>query len=265
MIIDAYAHCSRKKYLPIEVLEEASAGADIDGTLLIQHEGEFDNSYLASIVAKSLDRYKAVCLVDTRDKDAAQRLEGLLDGSALGVAFVGARMTRNMIDEGTECLEMLDKHKGTIVLHLPDGIDRHLKLIEHIARTYPRMTIYVPHLGWPVVNGKPSADWRVAVRQLSDIEQIVFGLSAIHHFSATAFPYEDIWPHVQHVVKTMGAQRTVWASDFPLLLEGATIEKYLRLFTEEKLGVDRRGKNSVLSATAVRCWEFREKKEDRDG
>lgn len=255
-IIDAYAHCSPGKYLPIEELEAASVAAGVHGTLLVQHEGEFDNRYLASIVARSPERYRAVGLIDTRCDTAPRDLEGLLDGSTLGVSLVGVRMTRPMLNQAPGCLDVLNQYRGTLVVHLPDGIDRHVEWMENLVRDYPEIAIYVPHLGWPVVDGRATPGWHVAMERLSRIERVVCGLSAIHHFSREVWPHDDVWPYVRHVIATMGTERTVWASDFPLLLEQETLDAYLPLFTETRLGVDARGRAAILAANACRCWGF---------
>ena len=253
MIIDAFVHCGRKKFLPVAALEDSMAAAGIDGCLLVQHMGEFDNSYLASIVQRAPDRFQAIALVDTRRKDAPRHLDALLSGQAHSMALAGVRMTPAMIGQSRECLHVLDMRKATLVLHLPNGLGCHLDLVVRIVEEFPHVTVYVPHLGWPVAGREASRGWHTAVRTLGDHRQVVFGLSCIGDFSQTRFPHQDVWPYLRHVVATVGAERTVWASDYPLI---HSIGDYLGLFTGTALDVDVDQRNAILSGTALRCWGF---------
>ena len=82
MTVDAYAHCGRDKYLPVEVLDGVMVGADVSAAVLCQHLGQFDNAYLAGIVASEPGRFAGVALVDHeaatwRDDLASRKRAGL--------------------------------------------------------------------------------------------------------------------------------------------------------------------------------------------
>ncbi|HUE16056.1 MAG TPA: hypothetical protein VMR25_17935, partial [Planctomycetaceae bacterium] len=49
-IVDAYAHCGLSKYEPIEKVREVMAAAGVSRAVLVQHLGEFDNSYIGPVV-----------------------------------------------------------------------------------------------------------------------------------------------------------------------------------------------------------------------
>src|SRR5262245_45368418 len=128
MIVDAYAHCGLTRHLPIERLDAAMDDAGIDACLLVQHMGEFDNNYLATIVKRRPDRFAAICLVDTSKPDASCRLQSLLSGGseiAKGMRFLGVRMTPEMMDQAPECLSVLNDNRATLIVHMPQGIGAH--------------------------------------------------------------------------------------------------------------------------------------------
>lgn len=256
MIVDAYVHCSDTKFLPFQAWEAAAATASVDAALLVQHLGELDNRYLASVAARDPDRFKVAALIDPSAEGAADFLEGLLDGRALGVPCVGLRMTRDMLEAGADCLAVLDYFGGTIVLHFPDGIGPNVAFIEGLARKYVWTTLYVPHLGWPVEEGRPSPGWHDAIRRLADIGQIVVGLSSAHYFSTMPYPHEDIRPCFRHIIETIGTERIVWASGFPQLIEEETLEQYVALFSGEFLGLSEKERTDMFFGTASRCWGF---------
>jgi len=257
VIIDAYAHCGRTRHLPFEALDAQARAAGIDACLLVQHMGEFDNSYLASIVRGGEGRYGAIGLVDTRKPDAARHLETLLTGEAdeaAGVRFLGARMTAEMIAESLPCIEVLNKHRSTLIAHLPTGIGVHLELLEQLARDFPGLLLYIPHMGWPTGDAQPTPQWHAAVRALRSHPRIVFGLSGMYHFSAEPFPHRDVWPRVRELVATVGADRMIWASDFPLLLQTESLADSVKLFAEGSLIPDANEREAILGGTAFRCW-----------
>ena len=259
MIVDAYAHCGSNRYLPIDQLEMAMDTNDIDACLLVQHMGEFDNGYLASIVRKSPKRYGAICLVDTTHNDAPQQLELLLTGNAKeadGVRFLGARMTADMMAESPQSLDVLNRHKATLVVHLPQGIGVHLALLERLACDFSDLIIYVPHMGWPRINGQPSPAWQEAIRTLSQYPAFAFGLSAMYHFSSEPFPHKDVWPHMQDLVAAVGADRVVWASDFPLLLDKESLADNLKLFSEGLIEFTPNEREAILGESACRFWKL---------
>ena len=227
----------------------------VDGCLLVQHMGQFDNGYLASILRRTPNRHRAICLVDTDDPTAPKHLDAILSGRMYGAGFCGVRMTRAMIDRQPKCLDVLENHAATLVPHLPDGFGRHLDLLRRVADEFPRITIYVPHIGWPVAGGKVSPAWHAAVEALADLPRVVFGLSSPGDFSSREFPHEDVWPYMREVIANVGAERTVWASDSVMLAEG-TVGDYLALLAGPALGLNAEELKAILGSTAARCWGF---------
>ena len=49
-IVDAYTHCGLRKYHPIEKIRHVMNLADVARAVLVQHLGEFDNSYIGNMV-----------------------------------------------------------------------------------------------------------------------------------------------------------------------------------------------------------------------
>ena len=46
------------------------------------------------------------------------------------------------------CLGVLAEHDATLLVHLPDGVGVHLDMLTQLAKDYPALTVYVPHVGW---------------------------------------------------------------------------------------------------------------------
>ncbi len=52
-IIDAYAHCGIRKYKPYEELDAAMKAGGVSKCVICQHRGEYDHSYIESIVLRT--------------------------------------------------------------------------------------------------------------------------------------------------------------------------------------------------------------------
>ena len=88
-LIDAYAHCGLSKYKPLSEVEQAMQLAGVDRAVLVQHLGEFDNTYIQQVVADSPYKFSGVLLVDHEQQDASARLhEWEQTGHFRGVRFL---------------------------------------------------------------------------------------------------------------------------------------------------------------------------------
>ncbi|GAH86647.1 unnamed protein product, partial [marine sediment metagenome] len=73
-MIDGYCHCGLSKYEPLPVLERVMAKSNISRAVLVQHLGEFDNSYIKSIIDDDPQRFAGVFLVDHEKEDSIEKL-----------------------------------------------------------------------------------------------------------------------------------------------------------------------------------------------
>jgi predicted TIM-barrel fold metal-dependent hydrolase len=74
-LIDGYTHCGLSKYRPVEDVLAAMQSAGVTRAVLCQHLREYDNEYLAHVVASSPATFAAVCLVDPTSPTAAADLQ----------------------------------------------------------------------------------------------------------------------------------------------------------------------------------------------
>ena len=88
-VVDAYAHCGVSKYEPIETVRDVMSASGVSRAVLVQHLGEFDNSYIERAVAADPQHLAGVCLVDHESDGAVAALEQLADSGRFG----GVRLT----------------------------------------------------------------------------------------------------------------------------------------------------------------------------
>lgn len=251
MIVDSYAHVGLKKYRPIEHLVEQMEQAGVDRAVLVQPLGDLDNSYLRSILEQYPGRFKTVGLADVNSYDVQSELRLLLETWGFG----GVRATAEALTDSklASALAALD---GVLVLHLPDGIGQHLDRLTALAEHFPRLRVFVPHLGWPQANGQETSKWKEAVTALARYPGFAMGISALHHFSARAFPHEDTWPWMELAVEAFGPERCMCGSDFPLLLETESYSQLFSFFGDGNPPFPFETRKLILGEAAARFWRI---------
>src|SRR5579871_5998970 len=115
-IIDGYTHCGLSKYEPIERVAEVMATANVSRAVLVQHLGEFDNSYLAQIAAAEPQRFAAVCLVDHHSDDCIATLDRWADTGS----FKGIRLATEALAARPDLADAAIDLGLIIVLYTPE-------------------------------------------------------------------------------------------------------------------------------------------------
>ena len=72
--------------------------------------------------------------------------------------------------------------------HAESGINGLTEELLLVARLYPTLRIYLPHMGWPRRDLQDDNSWSESVAALCKIPNLIVGISAIAHFSREPFP-----------------------------------------------------------------------------
>ena len=72
-IVDSHVHVAPNWYEPVETLLYHLDANGVDQAVLVQQQGQFDNSYILECVRRYPDRLYAVVLVDASRPDAAEQ------------------------------------------------------------------------------------------------------------------------------------------------------------------------------------------------
>jgi predicted TIM-barrel fold metal-dependent hydrolase len=100
----------------------------------------------------------------------------------------------------------------TLVPHAEDGIGALCRALMPLGE----MKIYVPHLAWPVKDGKLDRDWEQALQEFVPLPALRIGVSAIAHFSGQPFPHDDVRELALGMIARFPASRIAIGSDYPL-------------------------------------------------
>lgn len=221
-MIDAYFHLDGSAADPLEDLEQRLASAKVRRVLVVETWAGTERTALDELVAcpgiGAEDRSVAFCFRGQNESE----LSALLDRPA-----VRAIRARTGQLEPTPCwLAALERSERMLLCHGEAGIGRLTRAIGPIAARHPRLRIYVPHLGWPRQDKKDDPEWADSIAALAALPNVMLGISALAHFSRTAYPHEDLRPLAQTAMDRLGPGRLVAATDYPLIEKPRYAESY---------------------------------------
>ena len=220
-IVDSHCHVSDCWYEPVEVLLQQMDANEVGQAILIQMQGQYDNTYQAACARRYPDRLASVVIVDVGRPDAIQQLEIEKERGAAGV-----RLRPHDRSPGDDPLAIwrAAERLGLSISCGGLGPDFASPAFAEIVETVPKAKIVIEHLG-----GTNRADDEMA----NQLRRRVFGLSRypntyvkIHglgEFCRRAmpvppggFPFEQPIPStLEMAYGAFGAGRMMWGSDYP--------------------------------------------------
>lgn len=221
--VDALAPAARRA--PVELLVKEMTSAGVDAAVLVPLGTEDD--YVSSVVAAEPTRYRAIAVADPADTDPG-RLEARLEAGG----FSGLRMFQlpgSLLD--APWLPMLDRLAagGRVLWLYPRPED--VPAIAAVAARLEDLTIVLNHCGFTQAgidvddNGRPRIHSPIpqetenAVLDLAKYPNVYVILSGAYGFSHDSYPYPDVGEVVRRLHARFGADRLMWATDFPWIID----------------------------------------------
>ena len=245
MIIDAYTHCGVEKFQPLPDVQTMMRTVGTSKAVLAQHLGQFDNSYIESCVRKSPGTLAGVAMIDAN----APTAHSALDAVVASGAFRGLRMTAQMLVTApgiASAAALLGLH---LVLHCPDGTAEIAEVLGDIETGTGR--IVVTHLGSPQVTDDAMTRGEELLALAVD-PRVLVTLSGAG--MSCPFPHEPLCPLVRSVVSEFGADRVMWASNFPITVDATAVAADLRLLQDNVWGLDPSAIAEIQGNVANRVW-----------
>ena len=247
-MIDAYAHCGTGKFLPVEDVRLRMDGARITRAVLCQHLGEYDNSYLESVVRAEPDRFTAVALVDGKGDGWRQALAVV---GASG-AFRGLRIVDDMLAENPALGEEAASLGLVIVVYAPAGIVRALPPIRRLLAACPAATVEITHLGNPRLE-RGSVVSGLELLELASEPGVVVTLSGLSMFCE--YPHGELGGFIAATIDAFGPERVLWGSNFPVGgADEASYKRDLDLILSGAWGLEASAVELITEDNARRIW-----------
>jgi predicted TIM-barrel fold metal-dependent hydrolase len=244
---DAYAHCGHHKYEPWPQVRDAHRDAGVTGGLLVQHLGEFDNTYLIDAARFLGSTYRVAVLVDPEQADWAAHIEVL----AAQPEVVAVRV---WVEGGTRwpaVAEAAAQNRLDILYGFPSGVTHFQDDIAGLAARLPRSRHVLTHLGG--VRGVAlEAPHVSALKRIAEFPNVVLMVSGLSMY--WDYPFEGAGPIVPPLIQQFAPSRAVWGSNFPVRVSQAEYTRNLRFLAGDPWRLGVAGVARLLHDNAVDLW-----------
>jgi predicted TIM-barrel fold metal-dependent hydrolase len=256
-----------------DLLKQMDANG-VDGALIVQPiNHKFDHSYVAAAIQSHSDRFKGMLLHDPSlsADDAVSRLEDLSLQGFVGVRF-NPYLWPELEDGSTSRWAPMSQGAGLAVykrcaeLHMPvgvmcfQGLQLHHDDILSLLKASPDTVLILDHFGFTSFKDNAVFEKLLA---LAAYPQVHVKISALFRLDDPP-PYARVnKERFQPLLKAFGADRLMFGSDFPFVLEQPEAYSTVRLV--ESWIEDATDRAAILGGTAERVfgpWGGPEKKSE---
>ena len=222
--------------------------ANVNRAVLVQHLGEYDNTYIQDIVAASPKKFAGVCLVDYTKDDASDKLRCW----AKTGKFRGMRLLLESLESNRVLWQKALNLGLNIVTYDPEGIVSRLGLLMDFLDESPSAVVILSHMGGPANKEDPEFAWYRSIFGLSRYPNVYFQISGMHMFSP--YPYKPLWPIVSQAFESFGADRMLWAGNYPVVGEDEDYVREVELVRSGALPIPNNVLQKVTYTTALKVW-----------
>ncbi len=221
VIVDSHCHASLAWYEPVETLLFQMERYGVAHAVLIQIQGQTDNDYQFTCVARYPGRFASVVLVDTDRSDAPETLARLAEQGASGVRL---KPTTRSPGDDPLAIWRAAARLGLAVSCGGASAEFASDDFAHLVAALPELTIVIEHLGSV---SRPDAsdaerETRRRVLDLARYPNCSIKVTGLGEFSRRAMPVTEPFPFEQpiptlldEVYAAFGPRRMMWGSDYP--------------------------------------------------
>jgi len=253
---------------PPEMVLEYMKWVGVDKAVLMQAPVYgVHNEYISEILGKYKDRFVGFGLLDPRDKKAPDKVTHLIKNLGFrGIKFEIPDIPIWLDDEKLFSVwEKIQEESGVVAFDL--GWDKddnpycfQVKQLRKLLQHFPQMTVIVLHLGvsrlWDQSQRYPFPHLQ-EILKLAEFPNVWFELSAIPLLcEGEEYPYPRAQQIIQVAYEKVGADRILWGSDFPTVLEACTYRQCLNLVKNNCNFLNSEEKRKILGENAIRLYGF---------
>ena len=247
-IVDGYCHCGLRKYRPIQDVCRVMQQFGVSRAVLVQHMGEYDNSYIEQIVAAEPERFAGVFLVDTDADDAGDSLARWGEKEV----FRGIRLLAHTLATRPELWEQAAEAGLNVVVYDEPTIADYVDSLASFLRSLPDARLVLPHFGRLDPAESPRFQSFDHILSLARFPNAFMQISAMDSFAQ--YPFQELVPLVRIVLQAFGPERVLYGSNYPALRSQAALGADLDLLLSGRLGVPADCLEMVICHTALRLW-----------
>ena len=138
-----------------------------------------------------------------------------------------------------------------LMLTVPGRLPRLARLLERV----PELDVVVDHMADPRLDHPEDLP---PLLELARYPRVHVKISHTWSISRGGYPWRDTHELVKRVYQAYGAQRVMWATDWPVCLRHATYAQTLAVVRDEMDFIAPEDREWVLGKTALKLWPFGE-------
>jgi L-fuconolactonase len=282
--VDAHVHVFRarsKRYpravhpmfppemeVPVEDLLSTMDSNDIDRAVLVPVSGH--DEYVRECLSSHGDRFAGIGVLEgerSGDGDDVRRRFSEAGIRGLRVHHLGQASTPSAESlETWPVLEALVQLDGILWLYV--GAEE-LRLLSLVLDRLSGLRVVLNHLGWalppefqiddlgrPKIRGPIPPPTLPTVLDLARYDGVHVMISGEYAFSQEDFPYADVAGVVHAIYEAYGADRMLWASDYPWIKQQPGYEPQLSLIDHYLPDIRPQERSAIMGGTAARLFRF---------
>ncbi len=239
------------------------AAHGIDKTVLVQAAATiYESEYMLGIADATPSVAGVVGWVDFEKPDHYEHLKRL----AAHPKFLGVRpmiqdiadvnwMLRDDVQWGFQAIVDLDLTLDAL------GFPIHLENFLILLERYPTMRVVVDHCMKPQIRDHASDPqmfqfWADGISKLAKRTNACCKFSGLVTEASDGWTMEDIRPFAMHILKSFGADRVMWGSDWPVCQLQASYDQWRALATELCEQLSDQEKAGIFGRTAARFYRL---------
>ena len=247
---------------PVEMLIAHMDVNHVDKAILMANPYYgYTNDYFIESVQKYPDRLKAVALVDIlKGRTAARELAWIYDNTPLfgfkietDSTFQCAR-DKHMADADLlPVWDVIDSYHQPCFIHMFTSKD--IEDLHKLAEMFPHITFVICHMGADscFAANMPAGNFDDLIQLVHDNPKVYFDTSTVPVYFDEEYPFPSSAAIIRKAYDKVGAEKMMWSSDYPGMLNHATYEQLIHL-TDRHTGIPQKDLDLIMGENARRLF-----------
>jgi len=139
-----------------------------------------------------------------------------------------------------------------ILIENPDDLPVAIRL----ARRHPDLAVVIDHCGKPDIAGGRMQPWADHISALAELGNVTCKFSGLLNRARPDASVDDLTPYASHILAAFGAERLMWASDWPPLTRAAEYARWQSVSAALLAGLSGAERASIEQQTAERVYRL---------
>ena len=223
----------------------------------------YNNDYFLESIHKFPERLKGVALVNLLDgKKAAKELADIYDNTELFGFKVETDSTfqcrpdKNMADEDVlEVWDCVNQYHQPAFVHL--FTDRDIADLHKLIDLFPHITWVICHMGADACfgDGASGKNFDTLLNMVKKHKNVYMDTSTVpvYYEKIEEYPFPTSVKVIEKACQKVGAEKLMWASDYPGMLNHATMKELINL-VKTQCSIPERDKELIMGLNAKRLF-----------